>query len=64
MLVKEMRENVPDSFFYKHFRMTPEQIYHLLFVVSLLLTVNFAHLQACGAQTYDKIQIDEWSNIA
>ena len=64
-----MRENVPDSFFYKHFRMTREQFYHLLFLVSLLLTVNFPHLQACGAQhmaklSHDKIQIYDWSNIA
>ena len=49
-----MRENDPESFFYKYFRMTPEQFYHLLFLVSLLLTVNFTHLQACGAQTYRK----------
>ena len=54
MLVKEMRENVPDSFFYKYFTMTPEQFYHLLFLVSLLRTVNFPHLQACGVQTYGK----------
>ena len=52
MLVKEMRENDPEFFFYKYFRMTPEQ--YLLFLVSLLLTVNFPHLQACEAQTYGK----------
>ena len=39
-----MRENDPMSFFYKYFRMTPEQLYYLLFLVSLLLTVNFPHL--------------------
>ena len=54
MLVKEMRENDSESFFHKYFRMTPEQFYHLLFLVSLLLTVKFPHLQACGAQTYGK----------
>ena len=37
-----MRENDPMSFFYKYFRMTPEQFYYLLFLVSLLLTVNFS----------------------
>ena len=54
MLVTEMRENDPESFFDEYFRMTPEQFYHLLFLVSLLLTVNFPHLQACGTQTYGK----------
>ena len=49
-----MRENDPESFFYKYFRMTPEQFYHLLFLVGLLLTVSLPHLQACGAQTYGK----------
>ena len=49
-----MRENDPQSFFYKYFRMTLEQFYHLLFLVSLLLTVNFPYLQACGAQTFGK----------
>ena len=49
-----MRENDPESFFYKYFRMTLEQFYHLLFLVGLLLTVNLPHLQACGAQTYGK----------
>lgn len=33
-----MRENDPESFFYKYFRMSPEQFHHLLSLTSLSLT--------------------------
>ena len=64
-----MRENDPESFFYKYFRMTPEQFYHLLFLVGLFLTVNLPISKRVGPKhmaklSYDKIQIYDWSNIA